>query len=69
VEDGMTRLWGRNKRQKAEASTRIEVSDWLDSVATSVDASSADLTDDDLQRRVEQLKDELRRDRADQPLG
>ena len=65
----MTRPWGRTKRRKAEALKHHEVSDWLDSVAGRVDASSADLTDDDLQRRVEQLKDELRRERADQPLA
>jgi hypothetical protein len=66
---GVTKLWGRTKRRKAvEASARVEVADWLDSVANRVDASNADLTVDDLERRVEQLKEELRRDRAGQDV-
>ena len=34
----MTKLWGRTKRQReVEASTRVEVADWLGSVANRVD--------------------------------
>ena len=46
---GVTKLWGRTKRRKAiEASTRVEVSDWLDSVSNRVDASNDDLTVDEV---------------------